>query len=250
MSIKHWRIYCETESDWTYGYLHEDTGNPTSCFTDPGHTINSNSCQELDTVSDTQVIIKEESTPTGGHFKAKGYKMTCPVGSSNYDYSYPHPISALSITLPTTSDHTDDQIEVQVGPDTTIGTITADVSASDTVITVSQSVIDNIDKGFYVTLDDGTNTDDLGLVTSIDYNLLTITVQTAATKAFASATPTYVKITVKVIDDFTIGPAQRYELGKDKIGGSYVPTNTIVRVKYTNNGSSTKDFYCVIEMLY
>ena len=249
MSVCKWRIYCNTESDWTYGYL-EEGQTPSTCFTDTGHTVNSNSHQMIGTVSNSQIVIQEESTPTGGNFKAVNYKLLCPTGLSSHDYTFPHPISALSITLPTVSDNQDDNLEVCVGPNTIIGSITSNVSVSDTVLTVSQTVIDNVQLGFYIDLYNGTNTENMGRITAIDTNALTITMEIATTQAFLASTPTYVRVTVNVIDEFTIGPPSRLEIGKDKIGGSYVPTGTIIRVKYINNGGSSKNFYCMIEYLY
>lgn len=246
-TVYYYKVYCETESIYVYKW---DTITPTTCPNNNTHTINNTSISILSSIQKNKVIVSEEDTPTGEHYKSVSYKISAPVGVSNHDYTFPYPVSALAISFNTISDNIDDELEVIVGPDITVGSITADVNASDTVITVSSSVIDYIELGFYVQIDDGTNIDDLGVVTSIDKNNLTITVETAATQSFAASTPTYVKMSVKVIDNFIFGPSGRYVLGDSKIGGSYVPTNTVVRVKYINNGGSTTDFYPVIEYLY
>lgn len=245
-----WRIFCETESIWTEGIINETDGTPTTCFTDSGHTVNLNSQQALEELSDYIVTINEESTPTGGHFKSNSIKMVCPTGASQHDFSYPHPISVLSITIVTSSDHTGDTFENIVAPNTTIGSITSDITASDTVISVSQTVMDNAAVGFYINVTDGTNNDILGRVLSLDTGNNTLTMETAAANGFLASTPTYVQVSVKTIDNYTIGEPSRYEIGKDKIGGSYVPANTTIRVDYTNNGGSSKDFYAIIEYLY
>ena len=245
-----WRIYCETEATWTEGIVNETAGIPTNCFTNSGHTVNTNSQQILEELSDYTVTITEESTPTGGHFKSNSIKMVCPVGASQHDFSYPHPISVLSITIVTTSDHTGDTFENIVAPNTTIGSITSDITASDTVINVSQTVMDNSKVGYYINVTDGTNNDTLGRVLSLDTVNNTLTMETAAVNGFLASTPTIVQLTVKNIDNYIIGEPSRYEIGKDKIGGSYVPANTVIRVDYTNNGGSSKDFYAIIEYLY
>ena len=134
---------------------------------------------------------------------------------------------------------------------TTTGTITSDVTASDTVINVSQTVIDNVNIGYKIQLDDSTNTDDLGIVTAIDTDNKTITVDTAATQGFSAATPTYVKQTVCMVSDYEIGPAWEWVIGESKIGGSHLPANTTVEVKYTNNSAITaKKLVAKIEYLY
>lgn len=44
MSQTYWRIWCTTESLWTYGY---SLSSPTTCFTNAGHTVNSGSVQDI-----------------------------------------------------------------------------------------------------------------------------------------------------------------------------------------------------------
>ena len=245
--VKHWRVYCETESAWTDGYL-LDGVSPTTCFTDTGHTVNSNSTQLLGDIMNQNVNIVEESTPTGGAYKSVSYKEVCAVGLSTHDYSFKYPISALSISFNTIQDNQDDTLEVIIGEETTVGTVSATVTAADTVITVDSTVMDNAKLGYYINLDDATNNDNVGEVTSKDLVNSTITVDIPTTNGFAVGT--LVKMSVKSVDNFTFGPPGRYVLGDSKIGGSYIPALTVIRVKYTNNGASSVNFYPVIEYLY
>jgi hypothetical protein len=232
-----WRVYCETESDWSYRYLAEGT-IPSKCFNDTAHTININSLQKIETVSNSNVLIIEESIPTNGNHKSVGYKCECTVGVSTHDFSFDIPISALSISFNTHADNQNDTLEVIIGPETPSGVITSDVSIGDTIINVSPTVIENVQLGYYVNLSDSTNNDNLGIV------------KTATSNAFLASSPTYVKLSVKAIDNFTFGYPGRYVIGESKIGGSYVPKNTIVRVVYTNNGNATRYFYPNIDYLY
>ena len=248
--INKWRIYCNDESDWTIGYLDADVGEPTKCFNDTSHSVNPLSITLVDVMTENKVTIKEEDIPTGGHFVANCLKLDCPVGYSTHDFQYPHPISTLSITFETLSEHRDDEIEIIIAPETVVGEITSDVSTSDTIINVSQTVIDNASLGYHLCLEDGTNHNELGKIISIDKILNQLTIQNSSTNTYLTSTPTNVKLCHKVVEDFTIGYPSRYELGKDKIGGSHVPTNKIIRVKYKNNGDSTKKLYSVIEFLY
>jgi hypothetical protein len=246
--IIYWKIFCDTEDMYTYGYLDHLTP-PTQCFNNHEHIISHHPIP-LHNIYNNNRRTQEESGDTGGHFQSVCYKMVCPVGESSHDYSFLFPVSALCIIIQTTADHTDDDLEVVIGPDTIIGNITSNVVSSDTVINVSSTVLAHIKVGFYVDLFDGTNTDPLGRVTAIDASASTITVETAATQSFSAATPTYIRMTVKCVSHFKFGFPGRYEVGKDKIGGSYVPTGTIIRVNYTNNGVASSDFYAMIEILY
>jgi hypothetical protein len=62
-----WRIYCTTENAWTEGWLNSDDPEPTTCFTDNSHTINPNSLQKTDTVSEiieSSLVSTSNSTST------------------------------------------------------------------------------------------------------------------------------------------------------------------------------------------
>jgi hypothetical protein len=62
-----WRIYCTTENEWTEGWLNEGDPEPTTCFTDSGHTVNSNSVQQVDSVSEiiqSSLVSTANSTST------------------------------------------------------------------------------------------------------------------------------------------------------------------------------------------
>lgn len=66
-TVIRWRIYCTTENAWTDGWRNETDGEPTGCFTDSGHTVNSNSIQQLERVSDiieSSKISSNNSTST------------------------------------------------------------------------------------------------------------------------------------------------------------------------------------------
>lgn len=246
--ITEWELFCDTENIHVTGYTENDE-SPEKCFNNIEHVI-SKKPKAIRKIKNNTIRIKEEYMQTGGNFKAISKKMTCPVGISVHDHSFDYPISALSITLNTSALNTNDIVETDVGPDTVIGIITSDVAADTNVINVSRTAIEILNVGYKVTLDDGTNQDFLGIVTSIDLNNNTITTKNNTTHAFLTTSPTYVKMTVNIIEDFTIGYPGRYEIGKDKIGGSYVPPSTVIRVTYNNTGAETVDFYAVIEYLY
>ncbi len=74
--------------------------------------------------------------------------------------------------------------------------------------------------------------------------------ETPTVNSFTAATPTYVRQTAFMARNFKIPAAGRIEVGDSKIGGSYLPANTVFRVAYTNDSSSGKSFGFVIEYLY
>lgn len=116
-------------------------------------------------------------------------------------------------------------------------------------ISVSSTVIANTMLGYYITLDDLTNSNDLGRV--IYKTLTKIYTENHPTVAFTAATPTYVRQNIYLMKDLAFGRDWCYEIGDSKIGGSYIPEDIIVRLKYHNNnviGNNT--LYGMLEYLY
>ena len=246
-SVNEYRIYCvdETTFKTTYG-----TTPPTTCPTNTAHTVNPNSISIVSTISNSKVEVKEEDTPTGGHFQMKSMVCTCPVGQSIHDFTWPMPISALSFYYNVSTELTGDTFQLLMMPNTTLGTLIADVNVSDVTFTVSQTVIDNMKIGFTCILTDGVNSDDCGRVIAINTNLNTVTCETATTHAFLATSPTLVQFTAKPVDFFQFGNPGPVVVGCSKIGGSYLPAGKIVRLIYNNNGIVEHTFIPNLEYLY
>jgi hypothetical protein len=243
VKINKWQIYCNNEGSWSEGWL-DDGLIPTKCFNDGSHDVNIESAIIIDTLEEQSVSIKEETVPTGGHFSSKGIFFNCPVGLSQYDISFPFNISALSVSFQTRENQTEDIIDLIIGKDSIIGTLTNNVYISDTVLNVTNTVVDNIKLGFFVMID----STEVGQVISIDKLNSQITIDRPCSRNYESLL--YIKTYPKVINDFTIGYPGLYEIGKGKIGGSHIPANTIITFKYNNNGESLKKFFSFIDYLY
>jgi len=118
-------------------------------------------------------------------------------------------------------------------------------------ISVSQTVIDNVYKGFYIKLDDLTNNDNVERVIDIDKTNNYIYVENNLVNSYSFATPTYIKQSIYFMKDYDIGHPSKHNIGETKIGGSYVPTNIEVTIEYINK-STTNDklFVGKVEYLY
>ncbi len=245
-SVHKYKIYCTTESLWVEGW---DTAVPTYCFNNNGHTINSSFTTQIDSISTTDVHIKEEKIPTNGNFRNKGYKFVCPVGNSNHDISFPIPVNIISVQYNILTENINDVIEVYGGHDTVVGTITADVSASATVIDVSSTVTDNALTGLNVALNDGTNKDLLGIIINVDKGAGQLTVETATTNSFLAATPTYVELTSNIVENVTLMTTGVYSMAHNKMEKNHLEADKVVRIKYCNNGGSSCDFYFYLSFM-
>lgn len=197
------------------------------------------------------VTVEEGTNGTGGHFAAKSFKfdIAAAAGWSDHDFSFPIPISIFAAQVLGDSAWADDEIEFNIAPETTVGALGADVAVDDTVITVDASAYANLEVGYFVQLSDGTNADDLGMVLAKGGSNQ-ITVETAAAHAFAAATPTYVKQTVKMIPHGHLPQAARLVIGDSKIGGTLIPANTTLRLRYNNSVATAKTFQFWLEYMY
>lgn len=202
----------------------------------------------------TEVRILEEDPArrTGGNYMALGLKHEVPAGNgtSSTTFSYPIPIGLIDFEYVVDANMEDDEMCIMVAPETVTGALTADVTAGDTVINVSPTVTANVKVGYKIHLDDGTNKDDLGIVTAISLGGGTITVETAAVNNFLAATPTYVKQSVYLAKDVRLNGTVAIEMGAAKIGASYLPANTPWSIEYHNNEGSAKTFSGILEILY
>jgi len=196
-------------------------------------------------ISGAEVIVAEEKdNKTNGHFKAYGFSFTAVAGeTTTFDFSLPYDISLLGGTFITREKAAGDTMDYQVAPDTPVGALTADANIGDTVLNVSPTVVAYLDPGYWVSFDG-----EEMVVASKDLENNTITVASALTADHAAGTLGL--MTVKIIEDMCIEKDSRYTLGDTKIGGSHIPANTTMRIKYTNNGASDEAVRPLIEFLY
>ena len=249
-TVYQYRIYCNTESANVYEWAETE---PTTCPNNTAHSINPNSISIVDQQGPTLTTVKEETTPTGGHYRIESKNIIANAGTSittSLQFSWPYDISVLAIYLSPNSANDGDVITITVGEDTIIGTITADIAAGTSVIPVNSTVISTIAKGYYVKLDDGTNADSLGRVIGFDSINNTITVEASTVHVFTAATPTYVKISVRAVDQLELVANLQYTIGMKKIGGSFIPANTMVSLDYLNKTNVPKNLVLAYEYLY
>ena len=249
-----YRIFCNTDSKYEFIWLESNDPVPTTCPTNTAHTIDDTKVKKVDERSDLKIQIQEESTSTGGHFRLDDYSFEC-LGNQTtyYTFSFPIDTSVLSFKVVVQPSMGSDIFGGIVGPDTIIGAVTAPVSTTDKTFTVSQTVIDNAFYGAVCNLTDGVNVDDVGEIIGIDSDNMTITVTEAPSNTYSPLSPTYVRIGVQMANNVKLPILTEtgyLSVGQSKIGASYLPKNTITKVKYINNTSETKTCHVLYEYLY
>lgn len=242
-----YKIFCETEQVVKYVWGEVP---PTECPTNTSHTVQLASVAVVDERGDNKVnaVIVEESIPTGGHYQARGFHVDAATsGWHHIDLEWPIPISLLSAEWNIEAKHKGDNLEVLVGPDTTIGVLTSPCSSGSNTIEVSATVLQYTAVGRILDITDGSNLDNLGMVVSISGS--TITTENETTHSFSAGT-TVVRQTVQLVRDACTGSPGPCGLGESKIGGSYIPPSTKLRLRYKNNDGVSKALCGYIEYLY
>jgi hypothetical protein len=115
-------------------------------------------------------------------------------------------------------------------------------------INVSSTVLENSMIGYYMSITNGVNLDNVGRIIYKNHN--SIFVENAPLNTYLASSPTYVRQTVYSFKDYEIGYPEAHTIGSSKIGGSYIPANTTITVKYTNNYTSEQTLMGSVEYLY
>ena len=293
-SVYQYRIYCTTDQKYITTW---STTEPTVCPENNNHSIDTGATTILQTISNTEVNVKEESIPTGGSFASRTLRVDSKAHTANHiDFWWSHAISALSANFVTGKGHIGDSVSMYVGPNTTIGAIMAPVFPAapwqaqnytlgqsvlfphpvfgsrvytciqdttinnypldinywkhGTALTVTPTVLAYAQLGYYIRLFDGAKMDEWLRVIGIDKALSKIYVEGNITSVYSPLSPTYVQMTVAVLKDFELGEPCEHAIGESKIGGSYVPPDTIIRFVYKNNSSEDKYLIGRVEYLY
>ena len=255
-SIKEWRVYCETEEVYHSVWLDATSSAPTTCPINTGHTITSNLTHDVTSHSliDRVMIEEEESGRTQGYFKSvcKTIQIDGNVDSvTSLAISWPYKTTLLTGWFYSQQDQVGDYVSAFMAPNTITGYITSDIVSGNNVISVSNTVIENIAVGFDVALTNGVLKSEMGEVLSIDEDNMTITTTENADNSFSYTSPTYFIQTIPIVEDLKINaPGCRFAFAEKKQRGKGVPANTPFVINYINKDGAQKEFSFVVEYMY
>jgi len=244
------RVWCQAENGYLADFWAE--AEPDVCPHNPAHALDRAKTRVLDSTiyADAVVTIREEAkdSKTGGHFQADDFVIDVPAGQSDppvKNISWPFPVSILAAKFSAPGFCLEDELEVQVAPGTVIGALTNPETAGAVTLRASSTVTANIAVGYWVDV----GGQDCGRCLEISVTAGTIKVETAL--AADKSAGTLVKMTVKMMPRKIISADLPMVVGDSKIGGSYMPANTVIRVIYKNiKHSGPRRFPFSIELLY
>ena len=243
--IYKYRVWCIAEAK--YVTVWSDTA-PTLCPNDHvDRSIDGSLTSVVKTISEDTVTAEE---PTYGYFQSRSFKFSVPAGTpgdvSIFDESWVSKIFLWRSIFYIKNENIGDIINVQAGPNTTIGVTTAALSPGETVITANSTVFDYLlYRGLHVQITDGVNTDVLGEVTNIDKNNFQFTVTNATTNSFAIGS--YVQMTVCSIQNFEPTEVGNVKFADKGFKGQTVAPGQIMRLQYTNNDGAAKNIHLRLE---
>lgn len=252
--ITDWRVYCSTDETYYHVYLPSNEPKPTTCPINTNHTIDSNLTADVSQHNLTQrvMIEEEESIRTQGYFRSKGFKMNIDgnVGSvTSFDISWPYDTTILEGWFVPHSQNVNDCVSADIAPNTITGSIIAPLVTGNNIIEVSETVVENAALGFNLQVTDGVNVDNLGEIIDISNNHLTM--EKASTNTYSPSAPTYVRQTIKLIDNLSIThDGGRVGFAQKKQRGKGLPKNHPLRINYENVSGSDKTFALNIEYMY
>lgn len=248
MAVSRYLVYCETEQKTLY-VLNENT--PTECPNDPTHSIHNDSVRVLETYPVGLTTLAQETSLTGNSFAIETRKLTIePHETETLDLAWNFPVNILSLFFNTEHKHSGDTLTMSVAPDTVIGAINSDTSATDNIINVTETVIGAIRPGFWLCLTDGTYTSEYLQIIGVNPVAQTVTLDGEIGYNFLATSPTYVKLTIFVMKNLEIQGPHQYRIGDVTHGSASIPTGTPVRIQYTNNSPFIKTFIGTSEYLY
>ena len=118
-------------------------------------------------------------------------------------------------------------------------------------ISVQQTVMDNCYVGYCFKLFDGVNNNNVGHVIFKDNVNNKIYVEKNLTNTFLASSPTYIQQTIYYLENYHLCEPWEHDIGQSKIGGSYVPADTLITIHYDNKSTDTdKTFIGRVEYLY
>jgi len=183
--------------------------------------------------ADEAIVIAEEKVGTKGRYQCRGIAFDVPAGSeASETVTWPIPVRVC--TMETVPVNDGDTARAVVGEDTVVGAITANVAIGDQEVSVSDTVLENIDTGYQLKLDNGSESETF-FVVNVNHSTKKIALDHEATKAFSATDPTYCKMSILMTyNPIEFSKGIQIEYGAHQLGGALIPANVPLKIYYKN----------------
>lgn len=197
--------------------------------------------------------IREETVDTGENFMSEGIEVmgaTGPNVTTTIMLTWPINFCLLGFSTQTDEVHRGSMIEAAIAPNAIIGVLIADCASGATGIYVSDTVIDHLMVGYFLDLFTGVSSENLGRVVSIDKTTGYVVTEFQPSQDYTAYPPTYVRMTIYFLQNYRFAAPGFYSIGDRRIGGSYLPAETPVRIVITNASSQALSWLAKLEYYY
>jgi hypothetical protein len=242
----HWNYYCETEQSNVDEYA---ALMPTTCINGVDHVLNTEN-NPVATRDEAYVPntfrIESETYLTNGHYRCKTLAVDVEAGATNsVQLTYPYAINIVRAAF--IPRRAGDIVDVTIARDFTQGDlVTADYPVGTTSWLVSPEFLPYIGIGSRISITDGTTTDDLGEVSTVDATAMSFTSTKASGDDFkVSATLSVAK---PYIDQYETISTDKKIVESPMC--QYVPLGSYLNLTYTNNGTNSVHFVLELEFLF
>jgi hypothetical protein len=253
MSVNEYKIFCNTEMEFKTVW---GIDSPNTCPVNPQHDINPNSISIIQTITSNTVVVETETDPnkkTNGNYGVRSWMLDIPtdtIGSiTRQKTTFEYPINMMLVSFRSADNSQGDVFSCEIIPNTIIGICTTTASLGTTSISVSETVLANLNVGFLIDISTGTTSAHLGRCLTKDLATGIITTEYPVSNVTFDA-GSYIKMTIRFVDRYVLTNSQNRLLGTGKIGCSYIPSNILMEVVYTNNNGLAKKFHIDMEYMF
>jgi hypothetical protein len=248
MAVNKYVLYCVTEQQFVTIWSQT---RPIHCPNSVDHVIVDNTIGIVETLTPASVSITGIDTSTAvGYYTINGYNSSISSNAiTNIDLLFPSSIFLYGMIFDGTTSTIGDRFDIILSPNKTASILTIAANIGDTIFNISSAALVNLRNGVYVTLNDGTNINNVGRIINIDIPNLRITTEFATTNSFLANT-TIVVVNLYIAKNFIISSTNQYKIGYSRLAGRILPANTVIRIVYYNNSGVSKIFSYGIEINY
>lgn len=228
------QILCSTEGAFVSRWKKEDPELLTACPNDPAHAVVAGSASLVDISLEGCVQIQREvGFQTGKHARVDAVAVTAAAaGSATATKTWTVPIAIRSIRVAVPSAAVGCALTVEASPLTPVGALVAPAAAGSTAIVVTPTVLAAVALGFVVTLRQGADVEERGVVVAIDIPGATVTLERPAATPMAAGAA--VLLTVRAAEQLPLATADMLEFGQGSQRDTLFPVGRALRVALDN----------------
>ena len=239
-----WSLYCNDESAVHEVGAIEGTTPPLVCPVNAAHACNPDSLQLIPssrTGDVSTVSIRQNDDTVDGRFVSFSHNFVAygpPGHETIFQYHYNVNTSISLGEFIYEEDQEGDEVSIVIAPRTTVGVLLSTASNGDLTVTCSPTVALNVHKHVYLTLTNGAVTSNEVEITAINSATNVITFKPALVLSSSlNAYTTYVQMSYYMVDHRILGPAGHIEVGATILGGSSIPANIPIEIRYKTNSN-------------